>query len=61
VRSLLSKTKKAEKANDSKLVAASSGSHKVSGHQYTWSTGDEVSVKAEHLEAMQSLPAFKEA
>ena len=59
MRNLLSKDKKVKK-NNSKLVALFNGSHKIKGHKYTWKAGDEVKVKSEHLEALQSLPAFKE-
>ena len=54
----MSKPKKVKKA-DLNLLAKHGGSHKVSGHMYAWEANEEVSVKAEHLEAMQSLPAFK--
>ena len=58
MRNLMSKPKKVKKA-DLNLLAKHAGSHKVSGHMYAWKANEEVSVKAEHLEAMQSLPAFK--
>jgi len=55
----MTKIKKVKKS-DSKLVAITDGSHKIDGHKYTWKAKDEVEVKAEHLEAVKSLPAFKE-
>lgn len=54
----MSKSKKVKKA-DLNLLAKHAGSHKVGDHQYAWEAGEEISVKAEHLEAMQSLPAFE--
>lgn len=58
MRNLMSKSKKVKKA-DLNLLAKHAGSHKVGDHQYAWEAGEEISVKAEHLEAMQSLPAFE--
>jgi len=44
----------------SKLKAYKTGSHKAGDTIYTFKAGDDVEVKAEHLEIMKSLGAFTE-